>query len=370
MRIGILIPGFSASEIDWSIPVYLNLVRELAKNHDVRVFPIRYPFTRQPYEVYGAKVFPFNGGSYTSGLKRWRLIREVEKALVVHHRTQPFDMLHAIWADETGYIANRVGGKLGIPHVVSIAGGELVGLSEINYGLQLGRFTAWLVYHAVKSATRIVVPCSYTENLLRHYMEHQKINHAEKIRAVPLGVDTTLFKPPHHEERSIEFLHVASLSPVKRQDVLLKLFTRLPNTRLDIVGDGALAENLRQLATELGIADRVVFHGDVPHHQLPAFYQRAEFFIMTSQHEAFCMAALEATACGAIVFGSRVGILPELGITAPFGDVDRLLERIVGRQRVRSEQRRTKLRWLVEREYSLERMAQDLVSVYEEMLTR
>ena len=48
MNIGILIPGFSASESDWCIPVYLNLVRELAKHHHVRVFPIRYPHTDKP----------------------------------------------------------------------------------------------------------------------------------------------------------------------------------------------------------------------------------------------------------------------------------------------------------------------------------
>lgn len=365
MRIGILIPGFSASEADWSIPVYLNLVRELAKTHEVRVFPIRYPFTREPYQVYGAKVFPFGGGSYTSGLQRWRLIREVEKTLLRHHQKHPFDVLHAIWADETGYIANRVALKLGIPSVVSLAGGELVGFPEIHYGLQLGRFAAWLVHHALKSATRIIAPCYYTATLARFYFERHKIPRPERIQVVPLGVDTHLFTPPQQENRPIEFLHVASLSPIKRQDILLKLFAKLPNTRLDIVGEGVLREALQQQAIALGIAERVVFHGAVPHDQLPKFYQQAESLVITSQHEAFCMAALEAVACGTMVFGSAVGVLPEIGITAPVGDVDGLLERIIGRRRIRSEQRRTQLRWQVEREYSIEKMTKGILEIYQ-----
>lgn len=366
MRIGILIPGFSASESDWSIPVYLNLVRGLAKRHDVRVFPIRYPFTRDSYKVYGAKVFPFGGGSYTSGLQRWRLIRAVEKSLIRHHQITPFDVLHAIWGDETGYIANRVGGKLGVPSVVSIAGGELVGFAEINYGLQLGRFTSWLVYHAVKSATRVIAPCTYTEQVLRRYMGN--IGGQERIRVVPLGVDTDLFKLPDKEQRTMEFLHVASLSSIKRQDILLQIFTRLPNVQLNIVGDGVLREHLNQLAVNLGIADRVIFHGEVPHEQLPAYYQQAEFLVITSQHEAFCMAALEAAACGTLVFGSQVGVLPEIGITAPVGDIQGLVERIVGRRRTNSDQRRAQLRWQVERDYSLERMTKGILDVYQEVV--
>ena len=81
MNIGILIPGFSATETDWSIPVYQNLVRELARDHFVRVFPLRYPFTREPYEVFGAEVFPFNGGSDTAGLGRWRMLWNVEQVV-------------------------------------------------------------------------------------------------------------------------------------------------------------------------------------------------------------------------------------------------------------------------------------------------
>jgi Glycosyl transferase 4-like domain len=187
MNIGIIIPGFSADENDWCVPVYLDLVRELAKKHHVRVFPIRYPHTTFPYEVHNALVFPFDGGSYTSGLRRWRMLWGVEQNIKGHHRVRPFDVLHAIWADETGYIANRIGRQLGVPTVVSIAGGELVGFPEIKYGLQLGRVTSWLVYQSMKHATQIVTPSQYMVEMTQKYFEWHQLAIEDRINRVPLG---------------------------------------------------------------------------------------------------------------------------------------------------------------------------------------
>ena len=365
MNIGILIPGFSASEDDWCIPVYLNLVRELAKEHDVRVFPIRYPPTHTPYTVHGAHVFPFNGGSFTAGWARWSMLWEVERGIKKHHQVKPFDVLHAIWADETGYIANNIGKQLGVPTVISIAGGELVGFENIQYGLQLGRVTARLVHRALHYATMIVAPCQYTANLTRQYMQHYRMAGEEKLHVVPLGVDTELFKPPEIDTRPREFLHVGSLNPIKRQDLLLQLIARMPNTTLDIVGDGELRGYLESLCRELKIEDRVVFHGEVAHDQLPAYYQEAHFLLMTSQHEAFCMAAIEALACGTEVIGSAVGVLPEIGKTAPVGDLEGLLTQLLGRQRMHSDIQRMQRRLVVEHDYTVQKMAQGLVGVYE-----
>lgn len=366
MNIGILIPGFSASESDWCIPVYLNLVRELAKVHDVRVFPLRYPFTTQPYLVYGAQVFPFNGGSYTAKLGRWRLLRRVEAAIKQQHDERPFDVLHAIWADETGYLANRIGAQLGVPSVVSLAGGELVGYKDIGYGLQLGRITRRLVYLALKNATTIVAPCRYTAEMAHHYLKYHAIDQPARLYRVPLGVDTKLFTLSKGDKpRPREFLHVGSLLPIKRQDVLLHLIARMPGARLDIVGDGVLRGELENLAAKLRISDRVTFHGEVPHDHLPAFYQSAEWLLVTSQHEAFCMAAVEALACGTGVIGTAVGVLPEIGRVARHRDMRYLLEAIIARERGYMGTEHLRRRDLAHESYSLARMVSGVVEVYE-----
>ncbi len=365
MQIGILIPGFSADESDWCIPVYLNLVRELARHHQVRVFPVRYPYTQVPYTVYNALVLPTGGGSYTRGLARWRVLRRTLALIEAQHALRPFDVLHAVWADETGVVANWAGEKLGIPTVVSIAGGELVGFPDIDYGLQNGRVTRRLVERAMMGATRIVAPCDYSVLMALDKLPPER---GEILRKVPLGVDAELFKPPAQELdwRPREFLHVGSLVPIKDQVTLLHLIAKLPNATLDIVGDGPLYPQLEALTHELGIADRVVFHGAVSHEKLPAYYQEARFLLMTSRHEAFCMAALEALACGAGVIGTAVGVLPEIGMTAPVGDVTALQEIVIGRTRKHAQLQRARYRMLVETTYTIKHMSDGLLEVYEE----
>jgi glycosyltransferase involved in cell wall biosynthesis len=365
VNIGILIPGFSATETDWSIPVYQNLVRELARDHFVRVFPLRYPFTREPYEVFGAEVFPFNGGSDTAGLNRWRMLWNVEQVVKENHQIVPFDVIHAIWADETGYVANRIGRQLDVPSVVSVAGGELVGIREIRYGLQLGMVTSWLVQQALKHATMIVAPSPYSADQVNRFAAYHGMKLGERLRQVALGVDTKMFTLPPRESRSREFVHVGSLTPVKRQDLLLELIAKMPGAHLDMVGVGDLRDYLGDLARELGVAERVTFHGAIPHPQLVTFYQSAQWMLVTSQHEAFCMAAVEAAACGVRIIGTPVGILPEIGAVAAFGHVEAMLAQIVARRHTTRRMNLSQHRQYIEQNYSLDVMTKGLLDVYE-----
>ena len=56
----------------------------------------------------------------------------------------------------------------------------------------------------------------------------------------------------------------------------------------------AYLEDLNALATELGIADKVVFTGPVSGAQMKSLYVSADVFLCTSEHEGFCVPLLEA----------------------------------------------------------------------------
>jgi hypothetical protein len=99
MRIALITPGFSASASDWCIPVLLDHVRELAREHEVHVFALRYPHRRERYEVYGATVHPC-GGADARGLDRGPLLARAYRAIRAEARRRPFDLYHAFWADE------------------------------------------------------------------------------------------------------------------------------------------------------------------------------------------------------------------------------------------------------------------------------
>ena len=58
--------------------------------------------------------------------------------------------------------------------------------------------------------------------------------------------------------------------------------------------------------------------------------EHAQAGISQSRHEAQCMVALEAAACGVPLVGTRVGVLPELtDAVAPIGDHQALAQAIV-----------------------------------------
>jgi glycosyltransferase involved in cell wall biosynthesis len=74
---------------------------------------------------------------------------------------------------------------------------------------------------------------------------------------------------------------------------------------------------------------------------LPDLYRKADLFAVSSRFESQGMAALEAAACGCVVAGTAVGVVPELTAecVAP-GDSEALAEAIVASvERSRGERR-------------------------------
>jgi glycosyltransferase involved in cell wall biosynthesis len=103
----------------------------------------------------------------------------------------------------------------------------------------------------------------------------------------------------------------------KGTDVLLRslrlLLKDLPDTALDVVGDGGELLALRALAEELGIGPRVVFHGRVEHEEVIRLLHEADLFCYpTTASEGFPKVVVEALACGVPVVTNPVSVLPRL----------------------------------------------------------
>jgi glycosyltransferase involved in cell wall biosynthesis len=329
VRVGLVAPGFSASEEDWCIPALLDLVRTLAGEDDVTVFSLRYPHTRERYRVYGAEVHPF-GGAQRRGPARLPLLLRAVVRIFRENRKRRFDVLHALWAHEPGFVAALAGRLTRTPVLVSVLGGELVDIPEIDYGGQRSSINRWLIRQALRSAARVTVGSELLERIAGRHVA------SGKLVRWPLGVDRSRFFARASEtpwggeggqggegisgekrDGGPIVLHVASLSPVKDQATLLRAFAivaeRLPAARLHVVGDGESRRGLERLADEPGIAGRVEWHGAVGHERLADLYRRADLFVLSSLFESQAMVVLEAAACGCPAIGTAVGVLPELG---------------------------------------------------------
>jgi glycosyltransferase involved in cell wall biosynthesis len=86
-----------------------------------------------------------------------------------------------------------------------------------------------------------------------------------------------------------------------------------PEATLDVVGDGSLLSALVNKANEIGLGDRVTFHGKVSQGEVVSLLKGAHVFCYpTSASEGFPKVVLEALASGLPVVTTRVSVLPQL----------------------------------------------------------
>jgi len=89
-------------------------------------------------------------------------------------------------------------------------------------------------------------------------------------------------------------------------EVLPEIIQVVPKLAYLIVGDGNDRERLIQKARDLGVADKVVFAGNVPESEKADHYRLADVYVMPSRGEGFGYVFLEAMACGVPVIASKL----------------------------------------------------------------
>ncbi|RON83583.1 glycosyl transferase [Pseudomonas chlororaphis] len=127
--------------------------------------------------------------------------------------------------------------------------------------------------------------------------------------------------------------NVGRLHPDKDQATLLRGFaTALPGlpreSQLAILGSGRLEQNLKDLSRELGIADRVLFLGQVT--EARRYFRAFDAFALSSDHEPFGMVLLEAMAAGVPLLATACGgakeVVEGVGILFPLGDAEHMAQ--------------------------------------------
>jgi len=122
---------------------------------------------------------------------------------------------------------------------------------------------------------------------------------------------------------AVRALSVGGLKDYKGHDVLLRALAseatpELRRVSLDLVGDGPLREHLGKLVTDLGLVERVRFHGALPEPNVTELLERAELFVLPSliapsgNMEGLPVVLMEALAAGVPVVATRVSAIPEL----------------------------------------------------------
>ena len=152
------------------------------------------------------------------------------------------------------------------------------------------------------------------------------------IEIIPHGVELTPFRENIQpldrgnfgfKEEEILLIYVGRLSPEKNLPFLLRSFfgavQAFPTLGLLLVGDGPEWDNLHDLASYMGLNDRIRFIGMVNYKDLPSYLTMADIFVTPSTAETFGLSVVEAMASG----------LPVLGINT-FGICDNIEDGVTG----------------------------------------
>jgi N-acetyl-alpha-D-glucosaminyl L-malate synthase BshA len=133
---------------------------------------------------------------------------------------------------------------------------------------------------------------------------------------IPNFVDLRRFRPIHSrldQTRPHRIVHVSNFRAVKDPTSVVRVFARVRrelDAELWLVGDGEGMPAVRSAVREDRLDHHVRFFG--LHPAVEQVLPHADLLLLTSRYESYCLAALEAAACGVPAVAPRVGGLPEV----------------------------------------------------------
>jgi phosphatidylinositol alpha-1,6-mannosyltransferase len=227
-----------------------------------------------------------------------------------------FDVLHAHWILPQGFIAAAVP-RFGAARVVTAHGGDVFGMR----GKGIDRFAR----HALMRADRVTVNSVATEIALRSIS-----GPGTRVTRIPMGADTERSADPEasaglraaNRRGDGPFLvFVGRVVPEKGVDDIVRavaaLRMQLPDVTAVIVGTGQYLQQVRALAEDQGVADRIAFPGWADPSEVRNWFAAADIVLAPSRigvdgwQEGQGLTIIEAMSLGRAVIATRTGGITE-----------------------------------------------------------
>ncbi|MFB0935683.1 MAG: glycosyltransferase, exosortase A system-associated [Propionivibrio sp.] len=294
----------------------------------------------------------------TSPTSQWPVIGELtlmkhleKRILEVARKVQP-DILHAHSPVLNAIPALRAGKQLGLPVVYEIRAfweDAAVDHGTTTEGSLRYRLTRDLETWALRRVDHATTICEG----LRADIVARGIP-AAKVTVIPNAVDIEAFDPGGEPDQQLKeklgltsctlIGFIGSFYAYEGLDLLLEAFPKalacLPDVRLLLVGGGPQETALKEQARRLGIVDKVVFTGRVPHQEVQHYYDLIDVLAYPRHSMRLTdlvtpLKPLEAMAQGRLLVASDVGGHRELirdgetGMLFRAGSTDSLADTIM-----------------------------------------
>jgi len=289
-------------------------------------------------------------------------------------RRRGFDLVHTAFAIPSGPSGLLLARAFGLPHVLSVLGGDIYDPSKRLSPHRTPILKA-TVRTVITRSDRVIAGSRDIEERTRD------LYGASGVETVSLAIRPPRIVPVSRDElglgREVSLLiTIGRLVPRKGLRSLVDVLAALkdPRVQLVIVGDGPEREALKRRAETAGVAERIHFAGYVSEQRKWQLLAASDVYVSTSIHEGFGLVFLEALEAGVPVLcydrgGQTDFLTPEVAELVPAGDEEGFGSRL----RVLLDDR-TKLRRMgdagrrVAREYHVDRFADRYQAIYDECL--
>ena len=226
-----------------------------------------------------------------------------------------FDIAHQVVPVAMRYPSPAI--NLGIPVVIGPVGGSLESPTAFAaeegatpWYQRLRGLDSWRISHdpllrrTYESADCVIGVAPYVREFLHGLtLQRFEIMSETAVHGVKMPIDRSA------RSGSVRLLHVGRVVRTKGLRDVIRAMGQLRDLDvvLDSVGDGYDRAACELLAKELGLADRITFHGSIPREEVDNFYARADIFVFPSYREPGGNVSLEAMAFGLPLIVCRRG---------------------------------------------------------------
>lgn len=278
---------------------------------------------------------PFGGPRFIRKEDMHDHLDEMERHLMaaIADRGLRYDIVSSHYWD-AGWVGQHAADELRIPHV--------------HTPHSLG---AWKRSTMDGPADELEATYRFEERIRKEFLNYRRADHVivtsteqfdqlrddyevpeDHMTMIPPGIDESVYTPVSAAEirairrrlhfRQHDVYAVGRAASNKGYDLLIRsvpeLLAHVPDARLqlaigaDSTRDRRKVRNLQREARQVGVADRIGWHGYIPDDEMADHYRAGGAFALPSRYEPFGMTAVEAMACGTPAIVTIHGGLQEL----------------------------------------------------------
>lgn len=260
--------------------------------------PIKYLFMNKrevdiekTYKVYKIMMMDIEKISISLFVKNY--IKKLDKLYNEYIKTngKP-DILHAEVTFPAGYAVCVLGKKYNIPVVVT----------EHSSG-----FIKYFNGKYEKYGKYVLENSKYTtvSDLMRNQIKYLK----KDVDLIPNLVDTEFFHKKKKKHDGLNLVTVSAFRVGKGIEYLIEALSILIDKNIDvhlnIIGDGYLMNNYKDIATKFNMDNHITFYGQKTKEEISKILPNNDIFVIPSTYESFCIPGVEALASGLPIVSTR-----------------------------------------------------------------